>query len=76
MDVSSLTPEELARFKEIEGKLKPIFDEERQRVALLLASKSDQQVLGKGEFELRDLVHEIAARSLEVRLRGRKKGGT
>lgn len=76
MDVSSLSPQELAKLKEMDAKLKPIFEEERQRIAMLLAFKPDERILGEGEFELRDLVHALAARSLEVTLAERKKGDT
>lgn len=45
-------------------------------LADLLASKEDRQLLGKTEFEIRDLVHRIGAKALETALDERKKGGT
>ena len=45
-------------------------------LADLLASKEDRQLLGKTEFEVRDLVHRIGAKALETALDERKKGGT
>jgi hypothetical protein len=50
--------------------------EEALRIARLLASKPDDQLLGATEFELRDRVHTLAAFALETALAERKKGGT
>jgi hypothetical protein len=47
-----------------------------QQLADLLASKPDRQLLGKTEFEVRDLVHRIGAKAFETALEERKKGGT
>jgi hypothetical protein len=41
-----------------------------------MASKPDRQLLGKTEFEVRDLVHKIGAKAIETALDERKKGGT
>jgi len=49
--------------------------EEALRIARLLASKPDVQLLGATEFEVRDRVHALAAFALETALAGRKKGG-
>jgi hypothetical protein len=45
-------------------------------IAELLASKPDHQLLGRTEFEVRDLVHALGAKALQTALEGRKKGGT
>ena len=42
----------------------------------LLASKPDDKLLGRTEFEVRDRVHKIGAKAIETALNGRKKGGT
>lgn len=57
-------------------RLGPLFEEERLRVAQLLANKADRELFGKTEFELRDRVHELGARALETAADERvKKGG-
>ncbi|OWK36942.1 hypothetical protein [Fimbriiglobus ruber] len=76
MDTLTLTPEQEQRADELYQRFQDLFCEEAKRVARLLASKSDDQLLGKTEFELRDRVHELAARSLQTALDERKKGGT
>ena len=45
-------------------------------IAELLASKPDHQVLGRTEFQVRDLVHELGAKAIQAALDERKKGGT
>jgi len=42
----------------------------------LLAAKPTTQLLGATEFEVREAVHRLGARTLEAALDGRKKGGT
>ena len=76
MDTLTLTPEQEERAKELYQRFQELFREEAKRVARLFASKSDGQLLGKTEFELRDRVHELAARTLQTALDERKKGGT
>ncbi len=51
-------------------------EDDLRQIARLLASKPDTKPLGKTEFELRDRVHAIGAKSLEAALDGRRKGGT
>lgn len=52
----------------------PFLDEAR-RLAELLASKANPELLGKTEFEVRDIVHRLGATALQTALDGRKKGG-
>jgi hypothetical protein len=56
--------------------LQQAFLDEARRLARLLASKEDAQLLGQTEFEVRDAVHRLGARALEAALDERKKGGT
>jgi hypothetical protein len=44
-------------------------------IAVLLASKPDHQLLGRTEFEVRDLVHALGAKALQTALEERKRGG-
>jgi hypothetical protein len=50
--------------------------EEALRIARLLVSKTDHELLGATEFEVRDRVHAIGAHALQTALEERKKGGT
>jgi hypothetical protein len=51
-------------------------DPDLRRIADLLASKPDHQLLGATEFELRDHLLRLGAKALEAALAERKKGGT
>ena len=70
-----LTPEQQAEAQRLFDALQQPFLDEARRLAELLASKPDAQLLGKTEFEVRDAVHRLGARALETALEGRKKGG-
>lgn len=51
--------------------------QEADEVAQLLASSADGDLLGKTEFDLRDLVHRVGAKTLEACTNERaKKRGT
>ncbi|MCC7086651.1 MAG: hypothetical protein IT427_16755 [Pirellulales bacterium] len=56
-------------------RLGPFFDEERMRIARLLASKPDSELFGQTEYELRDRVHHLGAKSLEAAADERQKKG-
>ena len=56
--------------------LRSACDDELRRIARLLASKPDDQLLGRAEFEVRDRVHAIGAKAIEAALNERKKGAT
>ncbi len=45
-------------------------------LAALLASTTDETILGRTEFLVRDIVHRIGAKAIETALQERKKGGT
>ena len=53
-------------------RLAPLFEEERLRMARALASGP---LFGRKEFELRDRVHELGAKALEVAADERQKKG-
>ena len=50
--------------------------EEALRMARILASKPDAQLLGATEFEIRERAHALAAHALETAVNRQKKGGT
>jgi hypothetical protein len=70
-----LTPEQQADADHLFALLQGAFLEEARHLADLLASKPDAQLLGRTEFEVRDLVHRLGAKALETALNERKKGG-
>jgi len=72
----SLTPEQLAEAERIYEAFRQASDDEQWRIAQLLASKRDHELLGQTEYEVRDRVHRIGAKAIEAALEGRKKGGT
>ena len=72
----NLTPEQEAEAQRLAAIIGKRAQEEALRMARLLASKPDSQLLGKTEFEIRDRVHELGAYALETALKERKKGGT
>jgi hypothetical protein len=53
-------------------RLEPLFEQERLRMAQALASGP---LFGPKEFELRDRVHDLGARALEVAADERQKKG-
>ena len=68
---SSLTAEEQLLYE----RLGPLFEQERLRMAKALASKKDSELFGANEFEVRDRVHDLGARALEVAANERQKKG-
>ena len=71
-----LTPEQEAEAERIEDNLKAAAAVEIRRMARLIASKDNRHLFGETEFQLRDVVHGIAARGLDTALDERKKGDT
>lgn len=67
----NLSAEELELFE----RLGPLFEAERLRMAKSLASKKDEELFGKNEYELRDRVHELGAKALEIAANERQKKG-
>ena len=76
MSTVPLTPEQEAEAQRLAEIIGRKAQEEALRMARLLVSKSDAEVFGRTEYELRDSAHRVAAHALEAALRGRKKGGT
>ena len=76
MDAPFLTPEQAAEADRLFQVLRPAVEDEVRRLTQLLASKPDDKLLGKTEFEVRDRVHTIGAKAIETALNERKKGGT
>lgn len=72
----ALTPEQQAEADRIAEVLMEAARREVVAIAELLASKPDNKLLGRTEFEVRDHVHKIGAKAIETALNERKKGGS
>jgi hypothetical protein len=70
-----LDEEQEAEAQRIYERLQGTFDEELKWMARLMASKANHQLFGQTEFELRDRVHELGAKALEVAADERQKKG-
>lgn len=70
-----LNEEQEAEAERIYQRLAGAFDQERMRMARLLACKGDHELFGRTEYELRDRVHELGARVLEAAADERQKKG-
>ena len=71
-----LTPEQQLEADKFTELFRQIANRQAQKFGELIASRADNQLLGKTEFDLRDLVHQVGASFLEAALEERKKGGT
>lgn len=71
-----LTPEEKILADRIAELLQIHAAETMERIAALLASKSNAEFFGRTEFVLRDMVHELGAKAIEIASEERKKRGT
>lgn len=72
-----MTPEQFAEAQRAFEVTKQATEEELWRMACLTASKQDSELLGETEFQMRDILLRIGARTLETAVnQRRKKGGT
>jgi hypothetical protein len=71
-----LTPEQQVEVERYSQLLLQIARREAARFGELIATSPDNQLLGKTEFALRDLLHQVGAAFLAAALNERKKGGT
>jgi hypothetical protein len=76
MDRPTLSPEQQSEAQRIYEVLRQAADTDLRDLAELLAAKTDNELLGATEFQVRDAVHKIGAKALETALQGRKKGAT
>lgn len=76
MGKSNLTPEQQLEADHYAALLVQIAQRQAHRFGELMATRPDHQLLGKTEFDVRDLVHLIGAEFLATALDERKKGGT
>jgi hypothetical protein len=71
-----LSPEELAEAERSFEVMKQAVEGDLWRIACLLASKRDDQLFGRTEFEVREAVLGIGAKAVQTAADGRKKRGT
>ena len=76
MATPGLTPEQLAEADRLEGAILQACRADIRRLAELLATKGDHELLGATEFQVRDAVLGIGAKAIGASLGGRKKGAT
>jgi len=67
-----LSEEQEQEAKLLEAKIRVAVDREISDLARLLVSKSENDLFGKTEFEVRDLVLRVGAQAFEEHLRGKK----
>ena len=67
-----LTPEQEAQAQELAALVSEAIAADVLQVARLLVSKKTKDTFGQTEFQLRDLLHKIGARALEVSLAQKK----
>lgn len=72
----TLTPEQEAEAQRLAAILAEKTQEEILHMTRLLVSKPDHQLLGATEFDIRERAHKIAAHAIETALNERKKGAT
>jgi len=73
--VVALSADQEALAQRIYEKLQTTIEEELLAMARLMASKPDHELFGRGEFELRDKLHELGAKVLETSANERAKKG-
>jgi hypothetical protein len=72
MAMSTLTPEQEAEARVLADAIARATSEDLLAVARLLVGKPSAQVFGQTELRLRDLVHKIGAKALDVYLAEKK----
>ncbi len=70
-----LNVDQEAEAQRIYERLEAAFDQERMRMARLMASKGNHELFGATEYEVRDRAHELGARVLETAANERQKKG-
>lgn len=76
MHPADLTPEQRAEAERLYQALREATDQDLRAVAAFLATKEDRHLFGATEFELRDRIHRLGAKALEVAAAARKKTAT
>lgn len=72
MASACLTPEQEREAQELETRIRLVFEREAKALARLLVSKTDKDLFGATEFEVRERVLRIGANVYAEHLRGKK----
>jgi hypothetical protein len=70
-----LTPEQEAEAERIEQIMLDAAKQDIRELSRLMASKRDHEILGQTEYQVRDIVHRLGAKALEVTANERAKKG-
>ena len=70
---AELSADQEADAQRIYQKLRATMDAELLAMARLMAGQPDSELLGRGEFELRDKLNEVGAKVLETAINERAK---
>jgi len=76
MSFAHLPEDQARRAQELFDSLMAVAEHDLRAVAESLATKPDDQLFGRTEFELRDRVLRLGAQALQAAAQQRKKGGT
>lgn len=72
MSRHNLSAEQEQEAKLLEAKIRLAVDQEVSELARLLVSKSESDLFGQSEFQVRDLVLRVGAQAFQEHLRGKK----
>lgn len=72
---AALSADQEALAQRIYAKLQTTIEEELLAMVRLMVSQPDHELFGRGEFELRDKLHELGAKVLETSANERAKKG-
>ena len=72
----SWSAEQEAEAQALTQRLRELVDEELLEVARLLVGKSDREIFGETEFQLRDILLKAGAKAIQERLRQKKTATT
>ena len=70
-----LTPEQEAEATRLEELFLAAMKDDVRLLARTMASKENRRLLGETEFEVRDLVHGIGAKAIQITVNERSKKG-
>lgn len=73
MTPPELTPAQEAHAQELAQVVLKAMERDVLQMTRLLASRPDHQVLGRTEFQVRDIVHKIGAKAIQAELDARQK---
>jgi len=76
MTEPQLTPEQEEKALKFEQALMDKAQQEIQKIARLMASREDAELLDETEFQVRDLLHDIGNHAVNLELETRKKTDT